>query len=274
MMIKCLRGVLVLMLVLGCSSLMTTQTLAQALAQTPTSEIGIVIMHGKGGAPTNLVADLATALSDRGYRVSNLEMPWSGRRNYDVSTRVAEQEVETALAALRAQGARRIFIAGHSQGGLFALHLGSKVLVDGMIVIAPGGDVSSAFFQSKVGASVSLARTLIAAGKGEERASFLDFEGSKGTSPVVTTATVYFDWFDPDGVMNQARAVKIFNARIPVLYIAPQGDYPALVRANPPMYAMLPSNPQHRFYTPDTNHRNAPSASIDEIVRWMTVVAQ
>ncbi|MGH9721424.1 MAG: alpha/beta hydrolase, partial [Bryobacteraceae bacterium] len=103
--------------------------------------IGIVIMHGKGGAPTGYVANLARTLEGKGYLVANLEMPWSGKRNYDVSVERGEQEVETAVADLRARGAKKVFVAGHSQGGAFALHLASKPFADGIIAIAPGGDV-------------------------------------------------------------------------------------------------------------------------------------
>src|SRR5688572_23963768 len=45
-------------------------------AQAQVGTIGIVIMHGKGGSPTGLVAGLARALEEGGYLVANLEMPW------------------------------------------------------------------------------------------------------------------------------------------------------------------------------------------------------
>ena len=47
----------------------------------------------------------------------------------------------------------------HGKGGLFALYFGGKQLVDGIIAIAPGGDVSNTVFREKLGASVDLART-------------------------------------------------------------------------------------------------------------------
>lgn len=86
--------------------------------------IGVVVMHGKGGKPDSLVADLASGLAGRGMQVRNLEMPWSGRRHYDVAPEAAEAEVAQALEALHRGGAQRLFLVGHSQGGVFALHLG------------------------------------------------------------------------------------------------------------------------------------------------------
>ena len=78
--------------------------------------IGIVVMHGKGGSPQRLVADFARALEGQGYLVANIEMPWSGKRNYDVPVAKGEEEVAAAVAGLRGRGAKKVFISGHSQG--------------------------------------------------------------------------------------------------------------------------------------------------------------
>ena len=87
-------------------------------------------MHGKGGRPTGYVANLAQTLEGKGYLVANLEMPWSGRRNYDVTVERGEQEVEAAVAGLRAKGAKKVFVSGHSQGGAFALHMAGRQGID------------------------------------------------------------------------------------------------------------------------------------------------
>ena len=137
-----------------------------AMAQSGTPRVGVVVMHGKGGSPSKHVAGLAAGFEARGYLVANLEMPWSGRRSYDAPVAAAEDQVESALAELRAKGAVRLFIAGHSQGGLFALYFGGRHPVDGVIAIAPGGNAASPGFREKLGASVARARELIAAGKG------------------------------------------------------------------------------------------------------------
>ncbi len=242
--------------------------LQQAAAQSPPAGIGIVIMHGKGGSPTKYVADLASFLEDKGYLVANLEMPWSGRRNYDADVGGAEKEVESALANLRTKGATKLFVAGHSQGGLFALYFGGKHAIDGVVAIAPGGNVASPVFREKLGESVEQARKLVADGKGNEKTRFLDFEGSRGTSPVISTPVAYLSWFDPDGAMNQSIAVRSVSPQVPVLFIVPKGDYPALLKVKQPMFKALPQRPLTRLYEPDSSHLDSPSASRDEIIRW------
>jgi alpha-beta hydrolase superfamily lysophospholipase len=244
-----------------------------AMAEISSSNIGIVIMHGKGGSPKKFVAELASSLESRGYLVANLEMPWSGRRDYDVSVAVAEQEVEAALSNLRERGARKLFVAGHSQGGLFALHFGNKHVVDGVVAIAPGGNVASQLFRDKLGESVALAKKLVAEGKGEEKASLSDFESSKGAYPVVSPPAAYLTWFDPEGAMNEAKAVRNVNPAIPVLFIAPTNDYPGLRKIKQEMFDALPRNPHSKLYEPGASHIQAPSVSVGEIAEWTLAVA-
>lgn len=261
-MISSIRKQLLLVAVLLCFGM-------PALAQT-----GIVIMHGKGGSPTaRHMTPFADGLESKGYLVANLEMPWSGRRDYDADVAKAEQEVTAALEVLRSKGAKKVFVAGHSQGGVFALYYASKHPLDGVIAIAPGGSVASKIYLEKVGESVSLARKMIADGKGGERGEFLDYEGSKGTLQVHTTAAIYLTWFDPEGAMNQVKSSKALPPALPVLYIGPSNDYPGLRQIKQSMFSALPGNPLTRLYEPVSDHLGAPRASIDEIIRWTTEVA-
>jgi len=243
-----------------------------ASAQPATPVIGIVIMHGKGGLPGGLVKPLAAGLEQKGFRVTNLEMPWSGKRHYDKDVAAAEQEVSAALNDLRSKGANKLFVAGHSQGAVFALHYAVKNPLDGLIIIAPGGNVGSAFYQQQVGAAVARARSLVAAGKGNEPGEFDEFEGGK-TWTVRTTAAVYFSWFDPAGAMNQESSSRALPKSLPVLHVAPRSDYPALLRAKQEMFGALPSHPLTRLYEPNADHRSAPAASVEEIIRWTAEVA-
>jgi pimeloyl-ACP methyl ester carboxylesterase len=244
-----------------------------ALAETSPLRIGIVIMHGKGGSPTKYVADLAAALEGQGFLVANLEMPWSGNRNYDVDVSAAEGEVVSALQMLRDKGARKLFVAGHSQGGAFALYFGSKHVVDGVIAIAPGGNVGGQKFREKLADSVELARRLVAEGKGGEKTRLADYEGSRGTYPVNSAPSVYLSWFDPDGAMNQANAVRNMNPAIPVLFIAPSNDYPSLLKVKQQMFDALPKNPRSKLYEPGSSHLDAPAASSKEVAEWAAAVA-
>lgn len=237
--------------------------------------IGIVIMHGKGGAPTRHVAGLADFLTEKAYLVTNLEMPWSGRRDYDVNVATAEAELQGALDQLRAKGATRMFVAGHSQGGMFALYFAGRhpTSLDGLIAMAPGGYADGPLTREKLADSVAQARQLIAEGKGEEKARLLDFEGARGTYPIIVKPAIYFGWFDPDGAMTLATAIKKMTPQVPVLFIVPTRDHPGLLKAKQTIFDALPPNPHSMLYEPSADHLGAPSASREEIERWTREIA-
>lgn len=244
-----------------------------AMAQTAPQAVGVVVMHGKGGSPAKFVAELASGLEAKGHLVANIEMPWSGNRNYDVNTAAAEREIEAALTGLREKGASRLFVAGHSQGGTFALYYGSKHAVDGIIAIAPGASSASQVIREKLGGTLEEARKLIAAGKGGETARLQDFEGAKGTYAVVCKPDNYVSWFDPDGAMNLMQSIRGMRPENPVLLVVPKNDYPGLLKAKQANFDALPRNPRTRLYEPDATHTGAPAASRDEVSRWMMEVA-
>jgi triacylglycerol esterase/lipase EstA (alpha/beta hydrolase family) len=89
--------------------------------------VGVVLMHGKGGSPDKHVAGLANALRQQGVLVANLDMPWSGRREYDADVASAVTSGEGGAGNTAQQGARKLVVAGHSQGGLFALYLAGRL---------------------------------------------------------------------------------------------------------------------------------------------------
>jgi pimeloyl-ACP methyl ester carboxylesterase len=247
---------------------------ASPAAAAQADRIGIVVMHGKGGAPNSKYIDpFARSLEARGLLVANLDMPWSRSRDYDVPTSRAEEEIEMAVAGLRAKGAGKVFLAGHSLGGAFAIHFAGKPRVDGVVAIAPGGNVAATVFRQKVGEALDRARELVAAGKGDSPERLLDFEPSRGVYAVVSPPAAYVTWFDPEGAMNFSRAARAVDPKVPVLFVVPTRDYPGLLKTSPQRFSELPKNPHTRLYEPSADHLNAPSASVDEIVSWIREVA-
>jgi len=231
--------------------------------------IGIVVMHGKGGMTSKPVLEFTNPLEAKGFIVANQEMPWSKQREYDVGIETAQKELESLLGTLRLRGAQKLFLAGHSQGGLVALALGSNLNVDGIIAIAPGGNVGSMIYKEKLGDAVEKAKQMIAEGKGDEKAEFYDFESSKGKYALHTTARNYLSWFDPDGMMNQEKASARIKSTIPVLFVAPTADYPGLIKVKQKMFDVLPRHTHTKLYEPSATHLEAPRASIEAVIAWI-----
>src|SRR5262249_17928938 len=112
--------------------------------------IGVVVVHGghtfdspttldkkrvspTGRSTTRLVQVLARA----GFKVSTPEMPWSIAHTYDRSFDEALDEIATAVADLRAHGAVRVVIVGHSFGGGAVIGFGAlRRGIDGVAALA------------------------------------------------------------------------------------------------------------------------------------------
>lgn len=243
------------------------------LAGADAPKIGIVVMHGKGGSPDRFVNGLAAELANRGYIVANLEMPWSGDRNYDADTDAADAQIDKAIADMRSEGAQKIFVAGHSQGGAFAIHYAATHTIDGLIPIVPGGNPDSDLFRSKLYKFVNKSKKLVKDGKGGEQTELKDFEGSRGFNTIYTTPNIYLTWFGADSAMNYGKSIRKISKTVPVLFVEATGDYPGLHKYNMGIYDDLPRNKLTRLYQPKTNHLGAPEASIDEIAKWTAEVA-
>ena len=114
---------------------------------------------------------------------------------------------------------------------------------------------------------------MVASGEGNSRATFRDYEGARGVAPIITTAAIYLSWFDPDGAMNLLAAIRRLDPALPVLFVAPTRDYPALLRARPALIAALPKNALTRVHAPETNHMRAPTDAREEIARWIADAA-
>ncbi len=243
-------------------------------AHTAVAKTGIVIMHGKASSPDAFVAPLADFMKNKEVSVANLDMPWSKKRHYDVPVSEAVNEVKEALKKLKDSGANNLFIAGHSQGAVFTVYLATLLNVNGIILIAPGGDSANEVMTQNTGNSYRHAKDLAKEGKGDEKTTFVDFEKSKGTFNVDSTPNIYLTWFDPEGAMNQFQSAKKIKKETPVLFVSPINDYPALSKVSSAFSKTLPENSLTRTISPDSDHKNAPKAAAESIFKWINEVIE
>src|SRR5271156_4375500 len=82
---------------------------------------GIVYLHGKAAWPGALNGGILSSLKDEGALIATPEMPWSFHRRYAATYDQAMTEIDDAIAGLKAKGAARIVIIGHSLGANAAI---------------------------------------------------------------------------------------------------------------------------------------------------------
>lgn len=246
---------------------MLVSVAASPMASAAIGEIGVVLLHGKGGTPSGYLSALALALQDRGHLVSTPEMPWSKGRIYDASLDEAMVEIDQEVKVLRQKGAKIVVVGGQSLGANVALgYAASRVQVDGLIVLAPGHNPEQSAFARRLGPDLSKARTLIAAGRGHEKTSFFDLNQGK-LFQVTATPDVYASWFNPDGFAVMPRSAAAIKSPSPLLFIVGSGDGSAPTRDY--IFDKAPSHPKSKFVMVTSDHFNVPTAAIDEVAAWL-----
>jgi hypothetical protein len=89
---------------------------AAGLARASAHEAGVVVLHGTQGMPGTMVtARFEAALRAAGYLVQAPAMCWSRNRIHDAPSPDGLRDIDSAIARLRAAGARRIAVAGQSE---------------------------------------------------------------------------------------------------------------------------------------------------------------
>jgi len=240
--------------------------------QAGSNEVGVLLMHGKGGSPSGYIAELVAGLQAKGYLVSAPALPWSKERIYDASFEDAMGEIEREVQSLRRKGAKLVVVGGHSIGANAALGYGaSRGGIEGIIALAAAHSPESAIFAKRLGGEVSRARGLVAAGKGKDKQRFSEL--NQGTLIEVTaSAEVYLSWLAPEGPAVMPRSAAAFKAPVPLLVVNGLADRTASDRGY--FFDKAPPHPKSSFVTVGADHFAVPSAAIDVVAAWLDALAQ
>lgn len=231
--------------------------------------VGIVLLHGKTGAPSQFAA-MAAMLEETGYGVERPEMCWSERRIYDRALDGCFEDVDAAVERLRADGFRRIVVGGHSLGGLVALAYGATHDdLAGIAALAPDGEPGDFNGHPKVAESVLRAVKLIQAGKGDEAASFTDRVLGRYFT-VKATPRAFLSFLGPGSYLRPTRLLPRLAA--PLFWAA--GSRDSSQRDAAALYARAPDNPASIFVKLDASHLGTPGAALFPLMDWLDRLAE
>lgn len=235
------------------------------------ADLGVILLHGKWGSP-NQMQSLVRNLEAKGYKAVAPEATWSGRRLYDLDYPAALQEIKTQADALRARGAKKIVIAGQSMGANAAVAWVTAGLdADGIALLAPGHFPERGFGGPKVRASVEQARSMVAAGRGDESDAFVDSNQGKFRD-LRMKASVYWSYFDPQGLGALTRNLPKIAKPLPVLLAIGTQD-PFFPNAKV-AFESAPAHPQSAYVVIDTDHFGMPQRVSAELLKWLEPLAQ
>ncbi|MCB1790531.1 MAG: alpha/beta fold hydrolase [Gammaproteobacteria bacterium] len=231
--------------------------------------IGVVLMHGKGGT-TRWVAPLASDLRSAGVQVLTPDMPWHRDRIYDRTFDDAMSEIHGHVATLKQRGVSKVFVAGHSLGAVAAAGYAARFDdIQGIILLAPGHFVSQPGLVKRFATAVSEADTLIAAGRGDEKAAFPDIVPN-GSMNRTVSANIYRSWFAADGPADFVSNMRALNDGIAVLYVAGARDRIPGTKDRSYAFDRTPSNPHSQFEIVDAEHLEVPAKATATVVQWLS----
>jgi pimeloyl-ACP methyl ester carboxylesterase len=233
--------------------------------------LGIVYLHGKAGWPAGMNGGIIGELKEEGAVVATPEMPWSFHRRYDATYDDAMAEIDAAIGSVKAEGANRIVLIGHSLGANAAIGYAARhPALTGVVALAPGHLPEVGNMRSFVSDAVMRAKGLIAEGKGNVRQSFPDM--AQGI-PLTTSATplVYLSWFDPDGpavIPKNAAAMGAAASPVPLLWVVGKLDP---IDRRGPEYAFdaLAKNPKSKYLEVFAGHLTTPTVAKRQVIEWI-----
>ena len=259
------------------SALLSCAVLATAGLGAPApagGKIGVVLMHGEGGAPGRVIARLGTALETAGYVVQRPDMCWSARRSYEATFTDCLATIDDAIVQLKKLGASEIGVAGFSLGGNAAIAYGAThggLL--GVVAIAPAHDAIAEAARPDIADGIARARVLIAQGRADEQSSFDDVAiGPSGplTTEIATTARIYLSFF---GLASPAViADNVAKLGAPLLWIAGSED-PTQTPGQEGAFSRAPANATSRYVSVGSSHLGTADAAVEPMLAWMKDLA-
>ncbi len=233
--------------------------------------LGVVVLHGKNGAPDKHIIEVVRVLRNVGCLVAAPELPWSRKRHFDVTYQQALVEIGMAVQDLRLQGATRVALVGHSLGANAALaYAASRGGIAALVLIAPSHDPER--HRDVFIADVHKAREMLNTGRGRERSLFMDLNQGKDYD-LSTTAEVYLSYNDPEGAAVMPHSAAQINPAVPILWVVGSND--SLSRLGR-YYAFekAPRHPKSRYEEILADHLTAPAASAPMVAEWLRELMQ
>jgi pimeloyl-ACP methyl ester carboxylesterase len=229
---------------------------------------GVVFLHGKGVWAGAFDGGIPAALEAEGALIAEPEMPWSFTRLYGATYDEAMAEIDAAVAQLKARGATRIVVIGHSLGANAAIgYAARRSAVAAVVALAPGHLPETAEMRARTKDAVAEARGMLAAGTGlTSRHAWPDMIQGIPTFAFATPA-VYVSMFDPTGPAVIPKNTTAMRP-IPFLWVAGTSD-PIFARGPDYAFARGARNPKSRYLEVSASHLTTPWVAQSQVVEWL-----
>ena len=212
-----------------------------------TSAATVIAVHGKNGAPTRShMLSLAADLNAQGYDVTMPYMPWSDLV-WDGTLCDGISYINSLIAAEKAIG-NSVILLGHSLAGPIVLSysaLTNTTQPDALLVLAPGHFIHHSINLAGLHASsIQLAKSMVAAGTGDNMATFQTSNGGV-LIDISTTANIYLSFHDTEQFPDIKDSIPLVS--IPALWLAGLSDPLTASAKTLGIIAAIPANSLYTY---------------------------
>ncbi len=230
-------------------------------------KIGVILMHGKDGTVRSKspIGMLAASLQGQ-FSVKALDMPWSRSNRFNRTLQESFQEIDEAVAKLKAGGATKVVVGGHSLGAAAALaYATQRAGLAGVLMIAAGHRPD--LYMDKNTEAIAKAKALIAAGNPEKEVDIFDVNQGRRISRSLD-ADIAVSWFDPAGLAVMQNAAPKVRKGTPVLFIIGERD-PLHPTGKGLIFKKLPQHEKNAYIVVSGGHKATPTNGASEISAWL-----
>ena len=122
--------------------------------------------------------------------------------------------------------------------------------------------------QKDAGADIARAKAMIDAGKGGDKASFIDFNVHP-QPPAYTTAAIYYSWFAADGPAAFPPNIAKFDRNARLLWIDGPDEVQEKKRWHVPQVAAVKAMANARYELIGARHVDVPNAALPTVLDWL-----
>jgi pimeloyl-ACP methyl ester carboxylesterase len=228
--------------------------------------VGVVFLHGKGVWAGAFDGGIPSALEADGAVTAEPEMPWSLMRMYGATYEEAMREIDAAVDGLKAKGATRIVVIGHSLGANAAIGYAARHRQSAAVVaMSPGHLPETDEMRDHTADALAMARALVASGATWRRIWPDQVQGIPTLA--MASPAVYLSMFDPDGPAVIPRNAAALNG-VPLLWVVGKSD-PIFARGRDYAFARAPKNTKSRYIEVSAGHLATPWVARSQVVEWL-----
>jgi pimeloyl-ACP methyl ester carboxylesterase len=235
--------------------------------------LGFLLVHGKLAGPNVdrcAMHYLNNTLSEKGHLVDFHAYPWANERIYDEPISIGVQEMQAGIARLRARGATKIHMIGHSMGGNIAIYYASLFNdFDSLILLCPAHNTHIERIRKMCEWSIEQANSSLANGL-DERLHLIDFTGGRAIVNAIRPS-IYVSYFDSAGLCNMTTNAKVQGTQNPINVLCLCGEFdPTTPGVKPDIYDHMSLTGHSQFITLlGENHQSVCQVSTDRILDWI-----